>query len=96
MVSSVSTGRRRLWLRVALAGPWTMAASVITMAGMAAWLPAGAALVDNLILPLVAYPLIWAFFFFWACLDGNLGRAALVSFAVTGLHAALLLHHFVA
>ena len=96
MASFVSTGRRRLWLRVALAGPWTIVASVITMAGMAAWLPAGAALVDNLILPLVLYPLIWAFFFFWACLDGILGRAALISFTVTGLHAALLAHHFLA
>lgn len=89
----VGSGRRLLWMRVALAGPWTIVASVVTMAGMAAWLPAGSARVDNLILPLVLYPLIWAFFFFWACLDSNIRRAAMVSFAITGIQGALLAHH---
>lgn len=94
MTASIGGSRRLLWLRVALVGPWTLIASVITMAGMAMWLPKGAAGVDNLILPLVLYPLIWAFFFFWACLDSHLRRAAAVSFAITGVHAALLAHHF--
>ena len=94
MALSASGGRRLLWMRFALAGPWTIVASVVTMAGMATWLPRGAAQVDNLILPLVLFPLIWAFFFLWACLDDKLQRAATVSFAITGLHAVLLAGHF--
>ncbi len=96
MASLVSNDRRLFWLRVALAGPWTLVASVVTMAGMATWLPPGVAGVDNLILPLVMYPLVWAAFFFSACLDSNLRRAATVSFAITGLHVALLVRHFLA
>ena len=82
------------WLRVVLAGPWTLLAALIVMAGMATWIPAGAAQVDNLILPLVLFPLIWAILFFAACLDPNLRRAALINVGITGLHLVLLARHF--
>ena len=95
-MGSASSAPRLFWVRVSLAGPWTIVSSVVTMAGMATWLPKGAAQVDNLILPLVLFPLIWAFFFFWACLDSRLIRAVAVNFAATGVHAALLAHHLLA
>lgn len=64
------------------------------MAGMALWLPGGAAGIDNLVLPLVLVPLIWAALFFHACLDARLGRVALVALGLFTLHAGLLAHKF--
>ncbi|WP_313805248.1 hypothetical protein [Sphingobium sp.] len=64
------------------------------MAGMPLWLPGGAAGVDNLVLPLVLMPLIWAALFFHACLDHRLSRVAAVAAALFLLHAALVAHKF--
>ena len=81
------------WPRALLAGPWSLLAALITMAAMATWIPEGTARVDNLLLPLLLFPLIWAVFFFAACLDANLKRATLISFGVTALNLALLARH---
>lgn len=75
------------WL---LAGPGALAAALLSMASMPLWLPAGAAGIDHLVLPIVLFPLIWSVAFFYACLDGRLGRAALVTVAVIAGQAALL------
>jgi len=85
-----------IWPRVLLAGPWTLLAALVVMAGIATWLPAGAAQVDNLIMPLALFPLIWAALFFTACLDPNLRRATFISVGVTGVHVLLLIRHFAA
>lgn len=63
------------WL---LAGPGALLAAVATMAAMALWVPAGAAGVNDIAFPVVLAPLIWAAFFFYACLDADLVRAVLV------------------
>jgi len=84
------TGARQRWLRVALAGPGAIVVALVMMAGMALWLPGGAAGIDNLVLPLVLAPLIWAALFFHACLDRRLGRVALIAFALFIVHAGLI------
>lgn len=84
------TGAGQRWLRVALAGPVAVVVALVTMAGMALWLPGGAAGIDNLVLPLVFAPLIWAALFFHACLDRRLGRVALIAFALFIVHAGLI------
>jgi hypothetical protein len=68
--------------------------ALVVMAGMALWLPGGAAGIDNLVLPLVLVPLIWAALFFHACLDARLGRVVLVALGLFALHAGLLAHKF--
>ena len=68
--------------------------TVIVMAGMALWLPGGRAGIDNLVLPLVLAPLIWAVLFFHACLDRNIGRVALVALLLLVSHGGLLAHKF--
>lgn len=83
-----------LWPRIILAGPWTLIAAVVMMAAMATWLPPGEAQVDNMMLPLVLFPLIWAAFFFAACLDRNLLRAIAISVGITVVNALLLVRHF--
>jgi hypothetical protein len=84
----------RRWIRIALAGPGAVVVTLVVMAGMALWLPGGAAGIDNVVLPLVLVPLIWAGLFFHACLDRRLGRVALVALGLLVVHAGLLAHKF--
>lgn len=84
----------RKWLRIGFAGPGAAIIALVVMAGMSLWLPRGAAGIDNLVLPLVLVPLIWAALFFHACLDSKLGRVALVALGLLALHAGLVAHKF--
>lgn len=86
----MSPERRRLWLRILVAGPLVFLTAVLTMAGGALWLPQGAASIDNVVLPVVLFPAIWAVLFFYACLDRRLGRASAVVGALFVLHAGLI------
>ncbi len=80
----------RFWLT----GPATFLLAVIVMLGMAIWFPKGEAQVDNIVLPMVAFPLIWAILFFYAYLERNLKRAGWIFLAITLLHMVILLNHF--
>ena len=84
----------RKWIRIGFAGPGAVTVSIVVMAGMALWLPGGAARIDNLVLPLVLFPLIWAGLFFHACLDGRLSRVAIVALGLLTLHGGLVVHKF--
>lgn len=84
----------RRWIRIALAGPAAVIIAVVVMAGMALWLPRGAAGIDNLVLPLVLAPLIWAVLFFHACLDRKLARVVLVALGLLAVHGGLIAHNF--
>lgn len=86
--------RARFWTRIAFAGPVAILVALVVMAGMALWLPGGAAGIDNLVVPLVLVPLIWASLFFHACLDRRLGRVALVSLGLLLVHGGLVAHKF--
>lgn len=84
------SSRRRLWLRFVLAGPVAILVALALLAGMPLWLPGGAAGIDNLAVPLVLAPLIWAGLFFHACLDRNLARVALVAGVLFLVHGGLV------
>lgn len=86
--------RAQRWLRVGFAGPGAVIVALVVMAGMTLWLPRGAAGIDNLVLPLVLVPLIWAGLLFHACLDRKLIRVAIVAIALFVLHAGLVAHKF--
>lgn len=86
--------RSRRWIRIALAGPGAVVVALVVMAGMALWLPGGAAGIDNLVLPLILAPLIWAGLFFHACLDRRIGRVALIAVGLFVVHAGLITHKF--
>ncbi|MFO1210735.1 MAG: hypothetical protein U1E40_16215 [Amaricoccus sp.] len=68
------------WL---LAGPIALLASLATMLAMPFWLPAGAGGVDDIVLPIVLTPLLWAIPFFYACLEPDLPRCAAVLVGLT-------------
>lgn len=84
--------RARKWIRVGFAGPGAVIVALMVMAGMTLWLPRGAAGIDNLVVPLVLVPLIWALLFFHACLDSRLGRVAAVALGLLAVHAGLVAH----
>ena len=80
----------RFWL----AGPVAFILAVLVMLGMAIWFPGGAAGLNNVVLPLIAFPLIWAVIFFYAYLDRNTKRVALAFSCIALVHAVLLIAHF--
>ena len=84
----------RTWGRILLAGPGAIVVALVTMAGMTRWLPGGAAGIDNVVLPLVLAPLIWASLFFYACLDPKVSRVAIVSGVLLVVHGALVASAF--
>ena len=85
----------RNWARGLLAGPGAIALTIVVMAGMTQWLPSGSAGIDNLVIPIVLAPLIWAALFFHACLDRRLARIALIAAALFAIHGGLVARVFV-
>jgi len=84
----------RRWARIGLAGPGAILVTLALLAGMPLWLPGGAAGIDNLAIPLVFAPLIWAVLFFHACLDARLARVAAIAGALFLVHGALVASRF--
>lgn len=64
-----------------LAGPLAFACAALVMCGAALWVPRGPAQIDNIVLPIVLFPALWAGIFFYSCLDRRLARA----YATVGL-----------
>lgn len=82
------------WWRGVLAGPLALLAALFLMAGGALWLPVGRAQVNNLVLPVILFPLLWTGLFLYACLDQRLKRAYGVIGGIVGANALLLGWHF--
>lgn len=70
--------RRPVLTRWLLAGPGALLAAVATLMAMPLWVPLGAAGVNDIALPIILTPLLWAIPFFYAVLEENLVRASLV------------------
>lgn len=82
---------RYLWSgRFWLASLMALILAIVIMASMSLWLPEGPAAVDNLIIPLVIFPLIWALCFFYAVMDPSLKRATLVMTALLIINGSLV------
>ncbi len=78
-------------LRWISAGPVALITSVLVMAGMSAWLPAGRAGIDHLSFPIILFPAIWAALFFYAVLEARPGRALVVITLLGALNAVPVL-----
>lgn len=94
LIDPASLHRRRRWARFVLAGPVAIIVALTLLAGMPLWLPGGAAGIDNLVIPLVLAPLIWAALFFHACLDRNLVRVAVVAAVLFLIHGGMVASRF--
>jgi hypothetical protein len=88
-----SGGTRRV-IRWVLAGPVAAIVAVLVLMGMPLYLPAGPGGVDNLVIPLLLLPIIWAMLFFHAVLDSSLARVACVGALVAGVNLTLLAVRF--
>lgn len=82
---------RPVLVRWLLAGPGAILAALATMAAMPLWMPAGAAGVNDVALPILLMPLLWAVPFFHAVLAPNLERATLILSAVIVVQATAVL-----
>jgi len=80
----------RFWLT----GPATLVVSLLFMLAMAAWFPAGAGQVNNIIMPLVMFPLIWAVLFFYTYLTDQLAKAAWIMLALFLVNSVILALQF--
>jgi hypothetical protein len=76
--------------RTLVAGPLTLVASLAVLAATPHWMPEGPGRVDNLVFPVVGFPLIWAVAFFYACLADEPRRAARVLGIVTALQFGII------
>ncbi len=91
-----TTTAPRRWPRWLLAGPLVFVVAGLVMSGGALWVPDGPAQIDNIVLPIVLFPAIWALLFFYASLDRRLGRAYTVVLGLGLFHALLIARHLMA
>jgi hypothetical protein len=80
----------RFWLT----GPATLFVSLLVMLGMAVWFPPGAGNVNNIMMPLVMFPLIWAVLFFYTYLTNNMRKAWWLLLALFIVNSAILAVQF--
>lgn len=81
-------------LRFWLAGPATLLVSLLVMLAMAVWFPPGTGKVNNIIMPLVLLPLIWATLFFYTYLTANMRKAVWCLLALAIVNSAILAYQF--
>lgn len=81
------------WPRIFLVGPLVFLSAFLAVCGASVYLPAGPARIDNVAIPLVLFPAIWALLFFYSYLDSRLIRAYTVVLLVLGANLALVLLH---
>lgn len=79
----------RFWL----AGPTALITAIALMLAMAIWFPVGRGNIDNIVLPLVLFPLIWAIFFFSAYLANRLTLVAAIFFLILIVNCLVLWLH---
>lgn len=93
-VNTNKSGKGRAWSRGILAGPVCFVVAALVMAGTALWYPEGAAHINNIVLPIVVFPAIWAALFFYLMLDRKLGRAWTVAVVLLVVNAGLIGQNF--
>ncbi|MCG9698431.1 hypothetical protein [Shewanella sp. Isolate11] len=81
---------QRFWL----SGPFTLLVSLEVMLAMAVWYPPGIGNVNNIMMPLVMFPLIWSLLFFYTYLTQIMHRAWWILSALAVINGAILGYKF--
>jgi len=68
----MSSKRSHLIWHIVLANPLVFITTIVIMLSTAMWFPKGVANVDNIVLPLMLFLLIWTALFFYASLSARL------------------------
>ena len=63
------------------------------MAASAVWMPPGAAGVDNIVLPLVLFPVFWSVLFFHGCLTHHVNRGLWVVGGLAVVQVGVIVQH---
>lgn len=79
--------RWAIWI---LSGPGATAAAVAVLAAASIWVPSGSSGAENIWLPIVSFPAIWAALFMHAVLDDNLWRVGLFQGGLILVNGAVL------
>jgi hypothetical protein len=77
-----------------LIGPVAFVTSAVVMGAGAVWVPKGSASIDNIVLPIILFPAIWAVVFFYAYLDRRLLRAWAVTVVLLVVNAGVIALEF--
>ncbi|CCQ12631.1 hypothetical protein PALB_35710 [Pseudoalteromonas luteoviolacea B = ATCC 29581] len=81
---------QRFWL----AGPLTTVVSMLCMLAMAVYFPPGVGNINNILMPLLMFPIIWACIFFYAYLTQHLKRAWFIIFTLGLINLAIIVLQF--
>ncbi len=81
---------QRFWL----SGPSTLLVSLEIMLAMAVWFPAGIGNVNNIMMPLIMFPLIWSVLFFYTYLTPVMQRAWWLLLTLVAINSAILAYQF--
>ncbi|MEM9574053.1 MAG: hypothetical protein AAF870_02355, partial [Pseudomonadota bacterium] len=79
------------WL---IAGPLVLIVTLLTWVVMPLWVPKGPSGFNNILLSLIALPLIWAVLFHYALLEHRQWRSALILVALLIAHGIALYFNF--
>ncbi|MCC2604674.1 hypothetical protein [Planctobacterium marinum] len=89
-ISNSFLASKRFWLT----GPVTLVVALVVMLAMAAWFPPGAGKVNNIVMPLVMFPLIWSALFFYTYLTDKLAKAGWIMLALFLVNSVVLALQF--
>ncbi len=88
------TGRKKSYLRsflyVLLSGPVALIVSLVVVLAVPLWYPPGPGRVDNLVLPVLLFPLVWVILCVHACMDRRLLRISLVMLALFIINGSMI------
>lgn len=80
----------RTFIRTLLAGPVVLVVTLCVFLALPLWLPAGPGKVDNLVIPVLIFPIIWVGLFIHACLDRKLLRVALMAVGLLIINGSMI------
>lgn len=98
-MSSVRTGKAKVvreksylrsFARVLMAGPLVLIVTLLVFLAMPLWFPPGIANLNNFVMPVFLFPILWVSFFIYACLERKLFRALLSLMGLTIINGGLL------
>lgn len=84
---------RRALMRGVLAGPLGFVCAWLLMAGAALYLPGGAAGIDNIVFPILLFPLFWCALLLYGLLEPKLLRGYALVLLLGSSHGALIASH---
>lgn len=87
-------GRKKSYLRsffyVLLSGPVALIVSLVVVLAVPLWYPPGPGKVDNLVLPVLLFPLVWVILCVHACMDRRLLRIFFIMLALLVINGSMI------